>query len=188
MNSQTQLLKLQMEDARRKTLKGIEGITKEQLFAHPVPNESCLGAYLMHLGECEIGWYEEISGEVLPDDLKKRNYYDAWIGYPLEQAKGPKEAPEIEEYLSAISDVRKYWLSFLDKINDSELDDVVIAYKGHGDVPMTKRDIVNRIISHENHTRGQIFLLARMGGIKTVFHNIWGIRLEDDMRAAQNLS
>lgn len=171
-----------MEDARRKTLKGIEGINKEQLFAEPVPKEYCLGAYLMHLGECEIGWYEEISGEVLPDELKKRNYYDAWIDYPPGEGNPPTEVIEVEEYISAISDVRKYWLEYLDRIDDSVLDDVVIAYKGHGDVPMTKRDIINRIISHENHTRGQIFLLARMGNIKPSFNNIWGIRLEDNMR------
>lgn len=176
-----------LEDARRKTLKGIEGITKEQLFAAPMPNEYCLGAYLMHLGECDLGWYEELTGEVLPDELKKRNYYDAWIGYPPGEGNPPKEAIEIEEYISAISDARKPVLDFLDKANDSELDEVVVAYKGHGDVPMTKRDIINRLISHENHTRGQIFLLARMSGFKSSFNNIWGIRLEDNMRAAQGL-
>ncbi|CAF4946793.1 unnamed protein product, partial [Rotaria sp. Silwood1] len=65
---------------------------------------------------------------------------------------------------------------------DSDFDEIIIAYKGHGDIKMTKRDIINRLISHENHTRGQMFLLMRMGGIKTIFHNIWGIRLEDNMR------
>ena len=182
MYTQTQLLKLLLEDARRKTLKGIEGVTKEQLFSPPVPNESCIGAYLMHLGECDLGWYEELTSEVLSDELKKRNYYDAWMGYPPEEAKGPKEPLEVDEYISAITDARKPVLDFLDKADDSILDEVVNAYSGRGDVKMTKRDIINRLISHENHTRGQMFLLMRMGGIKTNFNNIWGIRLEDNMR------
>lgn len=184
MYTQAQLLKLMLEDARRKTLKGIEGLTKEQLFATPIPKEDCIGAYLMHLGECDCGWYEELTGEVLPDELKKRNYYDAWIGYPPEEAKGPKEPLEVEEYISAITDARKPVLDFLDRADDKELDEIVIAYKGHGDIKMTKRDIINRLISHENHTRGQMFLLMRMGGIKKIFHNIWGIRLEDNMRSS----
>jgi uncharacterized damage-inducible protein DinB len=182
MYTQAELLKIMLEDARRKTLKGIEGVTKEQLFAQPLLNESCIGAYLMHLGECDIAWYEELTGEIVSDELKKRNYYDAWIGYPLEDAKGPKEPLEVEEYISAITDARKPILDFLDKADDSVLDEIVVAYKGHGDVKMTKRDIINRLISHENHTRGQMFLLMRMGGIKPSFNNIWGIRLEDNMR------
>jgi uncharacterized damage-inducible protein DinB len=182
MNSQSQLLKLMLEDARRKTLKGIEGLTKEQLFAQPIPNEDCMGAYLMHFGECEIGWYEEFTGEKLPQELKDRNYYGVWIGCPKEEAHPPKEAPEVEDYLSALADVRKLWIDYLDKMKDEELDDIVVAYKGHSDIKMTKRDIINRLISHENHTRGQMFLLMRMGAIKPNFDNIWGIRLEDNMR------
>jgi len=182
MYTESQLLKTQLEDARRKTLKSIEGLTKEQLFAAPIPNEDCMGAYLMHFGECEIGWYEEISGDTLPQELKDRNYYGVWIGCPKEEAHPPKEAPEVDNYLSAIADVRKYWIDFLDKIDDSELDEIVLAYKGHGDVKMTKRDIINRLISHENHTRGQMCLLMRMGGLKKTSDNIWSIRLEDYMR------
>jgi len=182
MHTQTQLLKMMLEDARRKTIKGIEGVTKEQLFSPPVSNEDCIGSYLMHLGECDLGWYEELTGEKLPQELKDRNYYGVWIGCPVEEAHPPKEALEVEEYISAITDARKPILDFLEKIDDNVLDEIVIAYKGHGDIKMTKRDIINRLISHENHTRGQMFLLMRMGGIKPNFDNIWGIRLEENMR------
>ena len=182
MYTQSQLLKTMLEDARRKTLKGIEVVTKEQLFAAPVPNEDCIGSYLMHLGECDLGWYEEMTGDKVPQELKDKNYYGVWIGCPKEEAHPPKEAPEVEDYISAITDARKPILDFLDKAAESDLDEVIIAYKGHGDIKMTKRDIINRLISHENHTRGQMFLLMRMGGIKLNFNNIWGIRLEDNMR------
>lgn len=182
MYTQSQLLKLMLEDARRKTLFGIEGLTKEQLFAAPIPNEDCIGSYLMHLGECEIGWYESLTGEKVPQELKDRNYYGVWIGCPKEEAHPPKEALEIEEYISAITDARKPVLDFLDKIDDSVLDDVLTFKNGDREAKMTKRDIINRLISHENHTRGQMFLLMRMGGIKTDFMAAWSIRLEDHMR------
>ncbi|MBX7045333.1 MAG: DinB family protein [Ignavibacteria bacterium] len=178
MFTESQLLKLQLEDARRKTLKGIEGVTKEQLFAPPVSNEDCIGAYLMHLAECEIGWYENMTGEKLPQELKDRNYYGVWIGCPAEFAHPPKEPIEVEEYISAITDARKFVLDFLDKIDVNELDEILTFKNGVREVKMTKRDIINRLIAHENHTRGQMFLLMRMGGIKTNFDNIWGIRLE----------
>lgn len=182
MYSESQLLKLLLEDARRKTLKSIEGLTKEQLFAPPIPNEDCIGAYLMHLGECEIGWYETMTGEQLPQEVRERNYHGVWIGCPKEEAHPPKEALEVEEYLSAIADARKPYIDFLDKINDEVLDEIVTVKRGENEVIMTKRDIINRIISHENHTRGQMCLLMRMGGIKKTSDNIWSIRLEDYMR------
>lgn len=182
MYTQAQLLKLMLEDARRKTLSGIEGLTKEQLFAAPIPNEDCIGSYLMHLGECDIAWYERMTGETLPDELRDRNYFGVWIGCPAEFAHPPKEALEIEDYISAISDARKPVLDFLDKIEDTVLDDVLTFKNGDREAKMTKRDIINRLIAHENHTRGQMFLLMRMGGIKPNFDNIWSIRLEDHMR------
>lgn len=178
MYTQAKLLKLMLEDARRKTLEGIEGVTKEQLFAPPIPNEDCIGAYLMHLGECEVGWYETMTGEILPQELKDRNYYAVWIGCPPEEAHPPKEALEVRKYIDAITDARKLWLDFLDTIDDSVLDEIVIVRRGENEARMTKRDIINRLISHENHTHGQMFLLMRMGGIKKDFGNIWQIRLE----------
>lgn len=182
MYTESQLLKTMLEDARRKTLRSIEGVTKEQLFAPPIPNEDCIGAYLMHLGECDLGWYEDMQGEKLPQELKDRNYYGVWIGCPKEEAHPPKEAPEVEDYISAITDARKPVLDFLDKNDDIELDKIVIIKRGTNEVKMTKRDIINRLISHECHTRGQMCLLMRMGDIKKSSDNIWSMRLEEHMK------
>lgn len=46
----TELLIFMLDDIRNVTLSGIKGLTKEQLFAEPVPGEFPIGSYLMHLG------------------------------------------------------------------------------------------------------------------------------------------
>jgi uncharacterized damage-inducible protein DinB len=84
MRNQIELLKYILQDIRKVTLKGISGLTKQQLFAEPLPGEFPIGAYLMHLGECDLGWLNTLSGEEQPEELKKKVYYGAWFDVPAE--------------------------------------------------------------------------------------------------------
>src|SRR5437667_4915112 len=95
--SNISLLLYMLDDIRKVTLKGVNGLTKEQLFKEPVPGEFSIGAYLMHLGECDLGWLKDLSGQEQPEELKKRVYYNSWFDCMSEDSNPPAAPIEPEE-------------------------------------------------------------------------------------------
>ncbi len=163
-NPQIELLKWMLEDIRRVTLEGVNFLTKEQLFTPPIEGEYPIGAYLMHLGEADIGWLEVISETEVPEEIKKRSYYNAWFDVPKEDYNPPKEPLEVNEYFEVLELTRKMFLEYVSSLKDSELEDVVHAIRGTIERKYTKKWIIYHIIEHEAHTRGQIFMLIRKAG------------------------
>lgn len=104
----TELLIYMLKDIREVTLKGISGISKEQLFLEPVPGEFPIGAYIMHLGECDLGWLRSITGEEQSEELKKRCYYNSWFDVSKDEYNPPKTPIEPEEYITAITEPERY--------------------------------------------------------------------------------
>jgi len=162
-NEQIQLLKYMLEDLRKVTLSGVDYLTKEQLFQSPIEGEFPIGAYLMHLAECDIFWLETLSGTEVPDDLKKKSYSDSWFDSGPD-SNPPKVAPEVSEYLESLEMTRKLFLDYVSEMKDSELDESIILKRKSGDKNISKKWIIYHIIEHEAHTRGQIFMLIRKAG------------------------
>ncbi len=166
-NKQIELLLYMLRDIRSVTLRGVKGLTKEQLFQEPVPGEACIGSYLMHLAEAELGWLETLSGQIQPEELKKRVYYNAWFDVPPKDFLPPKEPIEPEEYVGAITEARELLIRYVSSMNDDDLDLKIKIKRGSGqEVEITKKWIIYHLIEHEAHTRGQMFMLIRMGGFK----------------------
>ncbi|MBS1517183.1 MAG: DinB family protein [Bacteroidetes bacterium] len=164
MNDNIQLLKYMLEDVREVTMKGVSHLSKEQLFAEPVKGEYPIGAYLMHLAECEIYWLEVISGNAQPEELKKRAYANVWYD-PYETSVPPETAPEITEYKEVLDLARKNFLDYVLTLKDSELAENVTVKRERGDIQFSKKWIIYHIIEHEAHHRGQMFMLMRMAGM-----------------------
>jgi uncharacterized damage-inducible protein DinB len=164
MDSNVQLLKWMLQDVREETLKGIEGLTKEKLFQAPLENEFPIGAYIMHFGEVDTYWYWELTGEQMPDEVRKRVYDNCWFDCPAENYDPPKSVIEVEEYLDAITQTRKILFDYMDKMDDKELDEIV-RRKKNGE-PLTKKWILYHLIEHEAHHRGQMFMLIRKGKLR----------------------
>jgi len=162
-NEQIQLLKYMLEDLRKVTLSGVDYLTKEQLFQSPIEGEFPIGAYMMHLAECDIFWLETLSGTEVPDDLKKKSYSDSWFDSGPD-SNPPKVAPEVSEYLESLEMTRKLFLDYVSEMKDSELDESIILKRKSGDKNISKKWIIYHIIEHEAHTRGQIFMLIRKAG------------------------
>jgi len=162
-NEQIQLLKYMLEDLRKVTLSGVDYLTKEQLFQSPIEGEFPIGAYMMHLAECDIFWLETLSGTEVPDDLKKKSYSDSWFDSGPD-SNPPKVAPEVSEYLESMEMTRKLFLDYVSEMKDSELDESIILKRKSGDKNISKKWIIYHIIEHEAHTRGQIFMLIRKAG------------------------
>lgn len=167
-----ELLTYMFEDIRRVTLKGIEGLTKEQLFAEPLKGEYPLGSYLMHLAECDLWWLSVLDGKESDPELCKRCYMNSWYDpsetkYPL-----PHEPIEISEYIDVMTICREKVLSHIKGLKDSDLDgNVTMTWEHEGkknSKDMSVKWIIYHLLEHEAHHRGQIFMLSRMAGFKKV--------------------
>jgi len=159
---QVDLLLYMLDDIRKITLAGVRGLTKEQLYKSPVEGEYPIGAYLMHLGEADLGWLEVISGEEQPADLKKQTYYETWFDpYPGKE-NPPKTPPEADEYVNTITEIRERLKKYIMSFTDDNLEEIIVRGKDK----ITKKWIIYHLIEHEAHTRGQMFLLMRKGGLK----------------------
>jgi uncharacterized damage-inducible protein DinB len=165
-NPQVALLIWMLEDVRRVTISGVEHLNREQLFTPPIEGEFPIGAYLMHLGEADLGWLQTISGTQVADEIKKKTYYNAWYDVPKEDYNPPKTAPEVKEYFEALGITRKLFLDFISSIKDSELEDIITRRIGDKERKYTKKWIIYHILEHEAHTRGQMFMLIRKAGWK----------------------
>jgi uncharacterized damage-inducible protein DinB len=166
MQEKIELLKWMLEDIRRETISGVSTLTKEQLFAAPENGEFPVGAYLMHLCECDLHWLEVISGKEQPDELKKKCYFDKWFD-SFGESSPPSTAPELIEYASLLKETRSRFLEYISSLNDSDLDATVVIKRKSGDVSLSKKWIIYHIIEHEAHHRGQMFLLIRKAGWKS---------------------
>ncbi len=152
-----------LEDVRNETLKGVCTMSKDQLFAPPVEGEYPIGAYLMHLCECDIHWLEVISGTTVRDELKAECYFDKWFDSSGEPSP-PESAPEVETYASLMNRTRTMFLNYLSTLSDNDLESKVIMKSRKGDIEISRKWIIYHIIEHEAHHRGQMFMLIRMAG------------------------
>lgn len=170
----TDLLIYMLEDIRKITLKGVSGLTKEQLFAEPVPGEAPIGAYLMHLAECDLGWLQVLDGNEPDAELSKRSYYSTWFDSGKD-FNPPKSIIEIEEYIDVITKCRARVIDYIKTLNDEELDpEFTVVRKFDGKEftkSYTRKWIIYHLIEHEAHTRGQMFMLIRMAGFKNKGEN-----------------
>lgn len=166
-NPQISLMHWMFEDIRKITLDGVSHLTKEQLFTPPIEGEYPIGAYLMHFAECDLGWLQTISGQKVPDEIKKRSYYSAWFDVPKEDFNPPKEPLEVKEYIDVITLTRNMFLDHVLTLSDKELDEIV-SWKGYTgqEQSASKKWIIYHLLEHEAHTRGQIFMLIRKAGWK----------------------
>ncbi|MBL8007536.1 MAG: DinB family protein [Ignavibacteria bacterium] len=169
-NPQISLLKWMLEDVRTETIKGVNHLTKGQLFQPPVKDEFPIGAYLMHIAEVDISWLEIISGIEQSDELKRKSYFDKWFD-SRDNYDPPKEAPEIKDYFDIMERTRKNFLDYVSTLDDSQLEDEVILKRKKGDVKFPKKWIIYHILEHEAHTRGQMFMLIRKAGWNKIRQN-----------------
>ena len=160
------LLWWMLEDVRNVTLKGIEGLSKEQLFQPPIEGEYPVGAYLMHLAEAEVAWLQILTGTKIDKVIKKRIYYDSWMDPSKSDAERPKALLEINEYLEAIKEVRELLKSYMSSLKDSDLDGFVVQQRKDGEHKILRKWIIYHLIEHEAHHRGQMMLLIRKAGFK----------------------
>ena len=166
LEPQLSLLWWMLEDVRKVTIRGIEGLTKEQLFQSPIEGEYPIGAYLMHLAEAEVYWLQVISGSKVNVEIKKRIFYGKWFDPPKGKAEVPTEPLDVNEYLETLHKVRELLRDYVITMKDSKLEDDIIQKWESGEEKIPKKWIIYHLIEHEAHHRGQMMMLIRKAGFK----------------------
>lgn len=156
-----------LEDVRKVSLKGIEGLTKEQLFEEPISGEYPIGAYLFHFAEAELFWLEIASETEQPKVLKEEIFSNNWFDPSEENPKPPTKPLEIEDYLKGLQKVRNRLKDFVFGLKDSDLEKFVPLQKTLKNVEepweISIKWILYHLIEHEAHHRGQMLTLIRKG-------------------------
>ena len=161
------LLIYELEDIRKVLLKGVDHLTKEQLFTPPVPGEFPIGAYLMHFAEVDLGWLKTLSEDTveISDDIKNRSYYNSWYdAWGEDKGEPPTEALEVQAYFDTMAETRKMLLDYINTMTDDDLEKEVTRTHDGKDYKFIKKWIIYHLIEHEAHHRGQMFMLLRMAG------------------------
>lgn len=166
LDPQLSLLWWMLDDVRKVTMKGIEGLSKEQLFQPPIEGEYPVGAYIMHLAEAEVYWLQVLTGAKIDKEIKKKIYYDSWMDLSKSDTESPKAPLEINEYLDAIYDVRELLKEYMLSLKDSDLDGFLVQQRKDGEHNILRKWIIYHLIEHEAHHRGQMMLLIRKAGFK----------------------
>ncbi|MCC7430201.1 DinB family protein [bacterium] len=165
LEAEVSLLWAILRDIRKETLKGVEKLTKEQLFIPPMENEAPIGAYLMHIAEAETYWLEMMSGLQVSDKIKQEHFCNAW--FDCENPNPPKEPLEPAYYVKALTNVRNLLQKFVLALTDSDLTKSFSRTNSKGETyEITFRWVLYHLIEHEVHHRGQIFFLMRKAKFK----------------------
>jgi uncharacterized damage-inducible protein DinB len=164
LEPQVGLLMAMLDDVRRTTLKGCEGMSADDLHRLPEKGEYPLGAYLMHLGEAEIFWLEVMTGDQVPDEVKRDVFYCCWFD-PSQEPQPPAKPMPLEEYVSRLAVVRGLVKTAVRKLEDAALDAPRTIDSGDVTHTVTPRWILYHLIEHEAHHRGQMMLWKRWMGL-----------------------
>ena len=163
LDPQISLIVYMMEDVRKVLLKGLEGLTKEEVNKPPLEGEMPIGKYLRHQALVDASWYNVITeGKDINVDLIEKLKSLSW-------ENGSSPDLDLNDYVKMMEDARKEVLEYIKTLKDSNLEEEIIREWQGKEYRLSKKWILYHLIEHEAHHRGQMFLLLRKGGIRNKF-------------------
>ena len=152
-----------MEDVRAALVRGVEDLSTETLARRAYAGANTIGTLLVHIAEGELFWMQEVvRGEALSAAQRAEYRFDVF-GKPGAPAV---EAHDFGYFRKRLEDVRAVTDSVLRPLQDADLEATRVWEDGKSGEKreFTVRWIVNHLIEHEAHHRGQAFLLKRALG------------------------
>ncbi len=146
-----------LQYGREHTLEIIKDLTPEEIARRVLPSVHSIGALALHLGETAFYWIECVVAGREPSEEEKRSahFFDTMES---DVDKG-YDADYLMSKLGAISTIAYKRLASL---GDSDLD----RYFTRPEPPATRehslREILQRMIDHEGHHRGQMTMIKRL--------------------------
>lgn len=145
------------EKARAATRKLAEDLTTEEIARRFLPNMNSIGAILLHLGEAEFYWMQFVVAkkEITEEDKKFSHWCDT-LEADLDRGYTAKYCIE---KIDAISQMTRELLS--DK-TDADLEKLHLRDDQGEPLQLSLRVIIQRMVDHEAHHRGQIAMIKRL--------------------------
>ena len=147
-----------LEDVRGSLIEGVEPLSTETLARRAYAGANTIGTLLMHIGEAELFWVQAvIGGEALTREQREEYRFDIFGQSDAAQM----EPRDIGYFRIRLERVRKISRSVLQPLADHEMEslrtweDAEAGEKREFSV----RWILNHLLEHEAHHRGQILLL-----------------------------
>ncbi len=154
-----------LEEVRLGTLLLLHGLDSDHLSWTSGPGMNSIGSLLVHIAESEAFWIvERIGGRPLPAERRELYRMDLF---------GEPHAPQAARastlfFIGILSDLRTETHEALARSNDKDLDGKRIwndPRRPEDQEVFTVRWILNHVLAHEAHHRGQIAMTRRMLGL-----------------------
>ncbi len=143
--------------ARAYTRQFVEDLSPEELARRVLPGMHSIGALTLHLGEAEFYWMQLVVAkrEVSEEEKKFAHWCDTLEadfdrGYTAEYCMGRREK------------VSQMTHGFLCEKTDADLEVLHLRDDFGAPLELNLRSILQRMIDHEAHHRGQIAMIKRL--------------------------
>ncbi len=146
-----------LQYGRNQTLEVIKDLTLEEIARRVLPSVHSIGALALHLGETAFYWIECVVAGREPSEEEKRfaHFFDTM---ETDVDKG-YDAEYLKSRLGAISTITCKRLKLF---SDSDLDRYFTRPELPATTEHTLREILQRMIDHEGHHRGQMAMMKRL--------------------------
>jgi uncharacterized damage-inducible protein DinB len=153
-----------LEEVRLGTFLFLHDLAPEQLSWTPGPEMNSIGTLLNHIAESEAFWIlERIGGRPLPAERRELYRMDVFGVPHVPQA--PRASTAF--FIGILSDLRTETQEVLAGITDQDLDGKRVwndPHRPEDQEVFTVRWILNHVLLHEAHHRGEIAMTRRMLG------------------------
>jgi uncharacterized damage-inducible protein DinB len=150
-----------MEEVRAQLGEAVAVMSPDQIGRAIVPAAHSIAALVLHIGEAEWHWMQEVvSGNEITETIRNSAYWDALEDPASFSLKGYTA----EFCLNEIKKIREQTFETLRQVDDSQLDRVFIFTRRGKTRELSLRWILHHLIDHEAQHKGQILLLKRLLG------------------------
>ncbi|MEP6818543.1 MAG: DinB family protein [bacterium] len=148
-----------MDEVREQLREAVAGMSDDQISRPIIPGAHSIAALVLHIGEAEWHWMQEVvSGHQVTDEIRNAPYWDV-----LKEPKRSSQRSYSAEFcLNEIKQIRQQTAETLASFSDAQFDHV-FSYERNGKTyDLTLRWILHHLIDHEAQHKGQILMLKRL--------------------------
>lgn len=147
-----------LEETRGVMFEAISDLTNEELARNILPELNSIGQLVLHIGESEYWWIQEIvGGKPMSEDEKKFAHYNE-NGFEDFTEKN-FSAEYCTEKLNQIHVLTR---SLLAKFSDADLENMYVLKRPDKEIHLSLRRILFHLLDHEATHKGQISMLKRI--------------------------
>ena len=152
-----------MEELRASLVRGVEDLSTETLARRAYAGANTIGTLLIHVAEAELFWMQEVIKREPLTATQRQEYRFDIFGRPGAPAV---EAHDFGYFRKRMDEARVVTRRVLEDLGDEDLEQARTweDMKSGEKREFTVRWILQHLIEHEAHHRGQVFLLKRALG------------------------